>query len=139
MSPEAVELDIHIHNDFALWKMHEAIEATMAKKIVRGVYNPELAVKGWLGLVDRAARTYAKDNQMNSRAFDTNLRRELATEFERRFYRKHMGLRKRQTSDNLREFVKAVQEKERLGNRNTGCQFCGSHSHVSDEHDGRDG
>lgn len=94
MSPEAVELDIHIHNDFALWKMHESVEAALAKKIVRGDYNPDLAVKAWLNLVDRAARSYAKDNRMPSRAFANNLRRELATEFERRFYRKHMGMRK---------------------------------------------
>ena len=97
MSPEAVELDIHIHNDFALWKMHEAVEATLAKKIVRGDYNPELAIKAWLNLVDRAARSYARDNRMQSRAFNQNLRRELATEFERRFYRKHMGMRKSMT------------------------------------------
>lgn len=94
MSPEAVELDIHIHNDFALWKMHESVEATLAKKIVRGDYNPELAIKAWLNLVDRAARSYARDNRMQSRAFGQNLRRELATEFERRFYKKHMGMRK---------------------------------------------
>ena len=101
MSPEAVEIDIHIHNDFQLWKQHEAIEATLAKKIVRGVYDPELAVKGWMGLVDRAVRSYAKDNQMSPAAFDRNLRRELATEFERRFYKKHMGMWKN-SSDNLR-------------------------------------
>lgn len=133
MSPEAVELDIHIHNDFQLWKQHEAVESNLAKKIVKGVYNPELAIKAWLGLVDRAARSYAKDNAMSSGAFDRNLRRELATEFERRFYKKHMGMRK---SSGVESFVKSVREHERKGDTRTGCAFCGSSEHVSDEHDG---
>lgn len=94
MGPEAVELDIHIHNDFQLWKMHEAIEANLAKKIVRGVYSPVLAVKGWLNLVDRAAKSYARDNSMPPEAFDARMRKSLALEFERRFYRDHIGMYK---------------------------------------------
>lgn len=95
MSPEAVELDLAIHNDFQLWKQHEAIEAMLAKKIVSGRYDPELAVKAWMNLVDRTARQYARDSHMDSRSFDRNMRREVATELERRFYHKHMGMRRR--------------------------------------------
>lgn len=98
MSPEAVELDLFIHNEYQLWKQHEAIEAMLVKKIVAGRYNPELAIKGWLNLVDRAARQYAKDSHMDSRAFDAEMRREVATELERRFYHKHMGMRKRSSN-----------------------------------------
>ena len=122
MSPEAVELDIHIHNDFQLWKHHEAIEATLAKKIVKGDYNPDLAIKAWVRLVDMAARSYARDNRMPSRAFASNLRRELATEFERRFYRKHMGMRKKGF-----DTLSAIEQ-------GGGCRFCGSSEHPSAKH-----
>ena len=141
MSPEAVELDIHIHNDFALWKMHESVEATLAKKIVRGDYNPELAIKAWLNLVDRAARSYARDNRMQSRAFGQNLRRELATEFERRFYKKHMGMRRRSLSDaprsmypSVAQFVEGAHEHQKhFGkSRVPGCPFCEGEQHAED-------
>jgi hypothetical protein len=96
MSPEAVELEIFIRNDYPLWRTYEAIEAAMAKKILKGEYNPELAIKGWMHIVDIAARQYSKKfGTIGSRVFNRAIRREIATTFEREFYRKHMGMRRR--------------------------------------------
>lgn len=124
MGPEAVELDIHIHNDFQLWKVHEAIEANLAKKIVRGVYSPALAVKGWLNLVDRAAKSYARDNSMPSEAFDARMRKSLALEFERRFYRNHIGMYKSKREQSLCSYA-GCGEKESCSK----CRGCKTH-HV---------
>lgn len=139
MTPEAVELDLHIHNDYALWKQHEAIEAMMVKKIVSGIYDREKAIAGWMHLVDRAARSYSRDAGATRNIFDPKMRREVAKELESRFYQKHMGMRKRATDfeRNLRIMTGPVGQRimERSQRRRIGkCDFCGDTDHASDDH-----
>lgn len=139
MSPEAVELDLYIHNDYALWKQHEAIEAMMVKKIVSGIYDPEKAITGWMHLVDRAARSYSRDAGASRNIFDSRMRREVATELERRFYHKHMGMRKKATDFEKNLAFMTGPQGQRIAQRflkkNIGkCDFCGATDHASDDH-----
>lgn len=65
-SHAATELELYMDNDtrFASQSpsgMGRDVARNMAKKIDKGRYDPELAVKGWMHVVDAAAKAYAKE------------------------------------------------------------------------------
>jgi hypothetical protein len=58
----ARELALSIENDGELYRSQaQPIMLNLARKMKRGIYNPELAIKLWMYLVEAGAKKYAKD------------------------------------------------------------------------------
>jgi hypothetical protein len=57
---EAAELFLFLQNEQSLHAQKEAIIKNMKRKVAKGTYNSALAVKGWLYLVNDAAKAYFK-------------------------------------------------------------------------------
>ena len=55
------DLMLYITNTVELYPMKESIIQNMAKKIEKGTYDPELAVKGWMNWVDLGAKQYIQE------------------------------------------------------------------------------
>jgi len=55
------ELILYADNDHDLYKQKRPFLANAYRKMKKGTYSPELAVKLWMYYVDRAAKKYAKD------------------------------------------------------------------------------
>lgn len=91
MDTDAItELDLYITNDGNLYRsMTQSIEKNMRRKHEKGTYSQELAVKGWMHLVDAGARQYIREFcggvSKISDVFPIAERRELAKQFEERF------------------------------------------------------
>lgn len=85
------ELDLYITNDGDLYRrMTQRIEKNMRRKWDKGTYSQELAVKGWMHLVDEGARLYVKEfcganDPKPFSVFPKAERTELAKRFEARF------------------------------------------------------
>ena len=77
------ELKLFINNDEDLYrKKFMPIIANIKRKIKRGVYNHEMALKLWMYLVDEAARKYVKEfgssDQDVADMFPKELRQQIA-------------------------------------------------------------
>ena len=84
------ELYLYIENDPDLYKQkHIPIIKNYIKKKERGTYNKDLAIKGFMYLVDEGARKYIKDfgspNDTVQDIFPKRVREEVAKEFEEKF------------------------------------------------------
>jgi hypothetical protein len=55
------ELLLYIENTAELYPMKEQIIRNMSKKIDKGTYDLEMAVKGWMHWVDEGAKLYKKE------------------------------------------------------------------------------
>jgi len=58
---EQVELALYIDNEGDLYPQKKAIIENMKRKVERGEYDPQLAVKGWLHWVNAGAAKYCKE------------------------------------------------------------------------------
>lgn len=60
---DALELRLFIDNDRTLYHgMYRYIALNLQRKIAKGTYDPEKAVKAWLCLVDAGAKKYIKEH-----------------------------------------------------------------------------
>lgn len=58
---ERYELALYIDNDRDLYRQKQAIEKSLETKVKRGKYDPKLAPKAWMFLVDEGAKKYCKE------------------------------------------------------------------------------
>jgi hypothetical protein len=58
---EQVELALYIDSEGDLYPQKKAIIENMKRKVERGEYEPQLAVKGWLHWVNAGAAKYCKE------------------------------------------------------------------------------
>lgn len=80
------ELLLYADNTSEIYPMKQQIIKNMKKKIEKGVYDPEAAVKGWMYWVDAAAKLYGKEfldpslpyHQVFTREVRMNVAREVA-------------------------------------------------------------
>jgi len=61
MSPETSELLLFVDNDEPLYLQKMLIFRALARKKDRGIYNPKLAPKAFVGLLSTAAKKYIRD------------------------------------------------------------------------------
>ena len=96
----ATELILFVDNDGDLYRQQfMPIIENLARKIKRGVYDPTLAIKLWMYLMDAGAKKYIKDiggldeqeNVSWNKAFPKNVREMAAKEISEREYEKIMG------------------------------------------------
>lgn len=92
----ATELELYMDNDtrFASGSpsgMGRNVAKNMANKIRKGRYDPELAVKGWMHVVDAAAKAYVREfgggtwHQIFSKQTRLVVARRQAEQFKRDF------------------------------------------------------
>lgn len=89
MSPEASELTLFIDNDYSLYKQKIAIFNALARKKLRGTYDPKLAPKAFAILANQAGKKYIKEHgapgdRWNA-IFSPIDRRQAAVSFAREF------------------------------------------------------
>jgi murein DD-endopeptidase MepM/ murein hydrolase activator NlpD len=58
---EARELKLYIDNEYELDRQRQSIERNMTRKLAQDKYDSELAVKGFMWLVESGAKKYARD------------------------------------------------------------------------------
>jgi hypothetical protein len=58
---ERYELSLYIDNDRDLYRKKQAIEKSLETKVKRGKYDPKLAPKAWMFLVEEGAKKYCKE------------------------------------------------------------------------------
>lgn len=101
MSDASHELVLYTVNDGDLYRQRVTpMLANLRRKIAKGTYNRELAVKLWLYLAEAGAKKYAKEFATPSewsRIFPPADRREAAKEFAR-YYEDELGLTRRDRS-----------------------------------------
>lgn len=93
----AEELELYIDNDRQFSPaspegMGRAIARNLHRKLKRGTYDATKAVKGWLNLVDAAAKQYVREFHSSlpwHEMFTVPTRRHVATEMARQFEREH--------------------------------------------------
>lgn len=71
------ELSLYVDNTSELYDAKVAILKNMARRIQKGTYDPDLAIKGWLHWVDLGAKRYLKEID-SDKQFPKELRIELA-------------------------------------------------------------
>lgn len=90
MSTEAEELHLFLENESSLYPKKKAIAKNMARKLMADAYSTPLAVKGWLYLVEDAAKQYAKDFSASprdwSKIFSVADRKQVAVELEKEWF-----------------------------------------------------
>lgn len=84
---EVRELVLTITNDYELYRQQvQPILANLRKKIKKGTYQPELALKLWMYLADSGAKKYAKVHGSPGfpwhKMFPTSVRRQVAKELQ---------------------------------------------------------
>jgi hypothetical protein len=88
-SVSARELELYIENNGDLYRqMYTPVVNNLLRKMKKGTYNPILAEKGWLYLVDEGARRYNKEfgnGSLSLKLFDVPTRKEVARRFARSF------------------------------------------------------
>ena len=62
MSIGGRELFLYANNTGSLYRMKMAIAKNLATKKARGIYDRELAVKGWMHFANAAAKSYTKEH-----------------------------------------------------------------------------
>jgi hypothetical protein len=84
---EKVELALYIDNESALYPQKQAIIANMKRKIERGEYDAQMAIKGWLHWVNAGAARYCKEFRCEIiRTFPISVRTTVAAEVAEREY-----------------------------------------------------
>ena len=83
----ARELALYAENDSRLYHRHALpIIANLARKMKRGQYDPEKAVKAWGYMADEAARQYCREfcerGALYHQVFNAATRREAAAQLE---------------------------------------------------------
>jgi hypothetical protein len=119
-SEEAKELILYIESDNQLYTSRVLpIYKNLSKKKLKGVYDPKLAVKLFMYLVDEGAKKYAKEHatpaQWNT-IFPRMVRLEAAeyleTVFEDKFQNKEFDFMKASNELKLRNLVPSKMKKE---------------------------
>ena len=91
-SIESHELFLFIENDEQLYRtMYMAMIKNLSKKKIKGVYDSELAIKGFMYLVEAGAKKYINENGSPGdkwfEMFDMESRKETAKDFRDKFER----------------------------------------------------
>lgn len=144
-SIESDELKLYIENDSELYeRVYVPIIKNLSKKKIKGVYDPELAIKGFMYLVVAGAKKYIKDNGSPGdkwfEMFDMESRKETAKDFrdifESQFENKEYDFMKEGQMNKMSdeyvsdEYVKAVTD---IVNRVIGDKYSITHVEFSGE------
>lgn len=80
------ELTLWQENTQPLYRQELSIRANLARKLIRGTYDPDQAPKLWKYLADAASKSYAKEfGGHGGHAFSVQTRKDAAAEWARDF------------------------------------------------------